>query len=287
MSTRPRVVLLVAAALVCVAVMGSTKIAAGSGTVEATESPPASEYTFGEDVSAASQDEIRQAVDASRAWLRSEAGLELPALHVVASADRQMLLWHYGRGGPVPDRDRPLLDQWFESGGAITSGLDIFLYTNGRWNGIDRTEREFIVAHEVFHTLEYSHAARSGDAIPGPIWLVEGAAEYVAARVVAAQGDAGYESYLAGYRERAEGLTQTLKDLESYGRGGVAWGRRPQYTLGFLAADRLVAQSGLAAFLGVWKAIGAGASFEGAFAAKFGEPLARFYAGFEEARGSH
>jgi hypothetical protein len=281
------VVLLIAAALACVAVMGSAKIAAGSGAVDTAESQAVSEYTFGADVPAASQDEIRQAVDATRAWLRTEAGLELPALHVVASADRQMLLWHYGRGGPLPDRDRPLLDQWFESGGAITSGLDIFLYTNDRWNGIDRAEREFIVAHEVFHTLEYGYAARSGDAIPGPIWLVEGAAEYVAARVVAAQGDAGYESYLAGYRERAKGLTQTLKDLESYGRGGVAWGRRPQYTLGFLAADRLVAQSGLAAFLGVWKAIGAGASFEGAFAAKFGEPLARFYAGFDGDQGSH
>ena len=138
----------------------------------------------------------------------------------------------------------------------------------------------------MFHTLEYGLGANGGDAIPGPIWLVEGAAEYVAARVVSAQGATSFEGYLADYRARARGLTQTLKDLESYGRGGVAWGRRPQYTFGFLAADRLVAQSGLAAFLGVWKAMGAGASFEGAFAAEFGEPLSEFYTGFELARAA-
>jgi hypothetical protein len=282
-----RPVLSLAALLALVALIGGVKIAADSGSVDAAESPAGSEYTFGADVPAASQDEIRHAVEATRGWLRTEAGLELPAVHVVASADRQMLLRHYGRGGPVPDRDQPLLDQWLGSGGAITSGLDVFLYTNERWNGLDRSEREFIVAHEVFHTLEYRDAARMGETIPGPIWLVEGAAEYVAARVVAAQGNAGFESYLADYRERAKGLTQSLRDLESYGRGGVAWGRRPQYTLGFLAADRLVTQSGLADFLGVWRVMGAGASFEAAFAAQFGESPARFSASFDKDRGSH
>jgi len=282
-----RLVLFLAAALACVAVVGGEKIAAGSETIDGAESPAVPQYTFGADVPEASEDEIRGIVEATRKWLRNEAGLQLPALHVVASDDQQMLLWHYGRGGPVPDRDRPLLDQWFESGGAITSGLDIFLYANDRWNGLGRTEREFIVVHEVFHTLEYDAAARSGDAIPGPIWLVEGAAEYVAARVVAAQGDASLETYLADYRGRAKGLTQGLKDLETYGRGGVAWGRKPQYTLGFLAADRLVTQFGLAAFLGVWKAMGAGTSFERAFEGAFGESLGRFYAGFEENLGSH
>lgn len=279
-----RPVLFAAASLALAAAVVSVKFAGGSAPVDTAASAADAEYTFGADVPAASQDEIRHAVEATRSWLRTEAGIELPELHVVASADRQVLLWHYARGGPAPDRDRLLLDRWFESGGAISSGLHVFLYTNDRWNGLDRAEREFIVAHEVFHTLEYGDAARSGDTIPGPIWLVEGAAEYVAARVMAAQGEAGFQSYVASYRARAEGLTQTLGDLDSYGRGGVAWGRRPQYTLGFLAADRLVTQSGLAAFLGVWKAMGAGASFEGAFAAKFGEPVGRFYAAFEEDR---
>lgn len=197
-----------------------------------------------------------------------------------------MLLWHYGRGGPVPERDRLLLDQWFDSGGAITSGLSVFLYTNDRWNSLDRTKRDFIVAHEVFHTLEYGQAARAGDSIPGPVWLVEGAAEYVAARVAAAQGNTTYESYLAAYREQAKGRAQPLKTLEHYGSGGVAWGRLPQYTLGFLASDRLVTQSGLPAFLGVWKAMGAGASFDEAFSAAFGELPGRFYASFDKDQDS-
>jgi len=281
-----RLVIILVAALTCVAVTGSVRIAAGGGAVEAAEPRSVPAYTFGADVSVARQDEIRGVVEATRSWLRAEAGVELPALRVAASADRDMLLQLYGRGGPVPDRDRKLLDQWFASGGAITSGLDIFLYTNDRWNGLDRAERDFIVAHEVFHTFEYGLGAKGGDAIPGPIWLVEGAAEYVAARVVASRGYSTIESYRADYEGRAQALAQTLRDLESYGRGSVAWGGRPQYTLGFLAADRLVGRSGLAPFLGVWKAMGAGASFDGAFVAEFGEPLGQFYAGFDAARGA-
>ncbi len=280
--TRP---VLFAASLALAAVLGSVEIAAGSGAIDVAESSAVSEFTFGDDVPEALQVEIRQAVDATESWLRTEAGLELPALHVVAGGDRQMLLSRYSRGGPVPDRDRPLLDLWFKSGGAITSGLDVFIFTNERWNGLGRAERTFVIAHEVFHTLQYGYAARSGDAIPGPIWLVEGAAEYVAARVVVSQGRKTLDGYRADYSDRAKEFTEPLRDIEIYGRG-AAWGRRPQYTVGFLAADQLVVQSGLVAFLGIWKAMGEGMSFERVFEARFGETLGRFYAGFEEMRDS-
>lgn len=140
--------------------------------------------------------------------------------------------------------------------------------------------------HEYVHALQHD-AATGGLGAAGeirPLWLVEGMAMYLSARY---RSDAGYEDYRSARRRAAEnarafGGPLPLYSLETY----FQWRSSPPvaaYSVGFLAAEWLVAQAGDDALFLFMRRLQHGVSrWRGAFDVAFGLSLDEFYEAFDE-----
>ena len=184
------------------------------------------------------------------------------------------------------DRSREL---WQAGTTAVAQSRGMFVYLGGQsWAQSRDAIRAKIVAHEAFHLLQGELAGpaalNSGPSdvpVAGPRWLTEGAAEYIAYRVLAENRLEDFDAIRRRWISVTRSVTAPLSSLEiATGFGGVAG----IYDLTPLAASRLIETAGEGAFVAYWEAIGRGTPWQSAFAAAFGRSLEAFYGEFDAYR---
>lgn len=159
-------------------------------------------------------------------------------------------------------------------------GARAVLMNAGMTDGLTRTQRVRLIAHEVVHTLQYQLGGGSRGA--SEQWLREGFAEWVACRVTARLGLASFDSLredligeLSGARfgvphapfEKLATFPQWVEAQQRY--------EVPLYAQAFLAAELLVEMRGAPAVVGYFERFTHTQDRERAFTEAFGlEPAA-------------
>ena len=253
-------------------------------------------------------DEFRHEFAAYRAALAAADGgaprLSRPLHHVVffgpLTDERRALVpaieeivdlfeHEYGLVAPaatfVLDIDQGSYDRFTGAIGAIYDcgrTYDSFVYV------LDVCTAPFVVAHEFVHVLQ--HELRSGHGGVRPLWLIEGAADYLATLQALAAGRGDPETAWGIREASAAGVIQALHSgptrlpatASAAEVARAAIDRDEQFHVYTLAVRHLVERFGIArlfaAFGPAWSA--AGPDEAGRFQAVFGASLDDFYASF-------
>jgi hypothetical protein len=253
-----------------------------TGPVPAPPPGPNTSFTFGGEMSAAAQDEIKGDVAYA---MQDEAvllGAPITSVATFASSNpdwlADQLCRFIGAGSKCFS---------YAGGPAATSSHGgIFL----NWASLSWTsgapQNQKIIAHELFHVFQYqldklfaAHESSSRVYLSGPVWLLEGSAEMVGYRVaVDRRLFPSYASVLAGQISRAKQIGTPLSSLETYDEAQIP----NVYGLFSVAVDHLVtvAPGGLLALTGYYNALGAGMVWQDAFRAAFGMSIEAYYANF-------
>jgi hypothetical protein len=217
-------------------------------------------------------------------YFRVHLGRELPPITLYVYADLESIAAAYSAAeGFSLETARA----YWSSGATATAQLRRMFVNTGSpsWRPAQAPEgiKLKIVAHEAFHLLQ-SEWVRGypGASNTGPMWLLEGTAEYIAFRAIADNGLVSFNDARAGWRISARTVQAPLRSLETYA------GFLPEsvpYHLSPLAAERLLGTTlGLPAFVSFYEAIGAGAAWRDAFLNTFGRTVDAFYDDYEAYR---
>lgn len=142
-----------------------------------------------------------------------------------------------------------------------------------------RVDGLLVLDHEYFHLLQI-HLAGFGEntegfrRATGPIWLLEGMADYAEAVY---RAEVGLRTYQELRDENAFSVTSWAGRLEATGDRIFVEG----YVLGFLAVDLLVQRAGEGALLDYYRSVSTGLSWKDAFSDVFGIGVDAFYEEFE------
>lgn len=145
--------------------------------------------------------------------------------------------------------------------------------------GLCRIDGDLILDHEYFHLLQI-HLAGFGENLDGftratgPIWLLEGMADYAEAVY---RGEVGPRTYQELRDQNAFAVASWAGTLEATGDQIFVEG----YVLGFLAVELLVQRAGEEALLDYYRSISTGLRWREAFAGVFGISVDKFYEEFE------
>jgi hypothetical protein len=261
----------------------------------APPAPPNATFVY-HGLLSAQQEEITGDVAFAIAEAQSLLGVSLDRVSVYASGDVDWLtnaeieFWSLHRDSAFPT----IRERWL--GGTTATGDRgvIFLFTESpSWINTDRARRQKIMAHEVFHVVQFQlHNRRDANSTPpnqvratGPWWLLEGAAETFGYRVATNRRMyQSYEAVLNDQKSRARS-SAALSDVETH----EAQNRTPfVWELMHVGADRLATASpgGLQSFVTFWREIGRGVEWRVAFNSTFGRTVDTFYAEFAEYRQS-
>ena len=152
-------------------------------------------------------------------------------------------------------------------------------------DGPCRADGSLVLEHEYFHLLQ-SHLAGFGEDLNefrrarGPLWLLEGMADYAEAVYRAEVGPRTYEEL----RDRnAFSVASWAGTLEATGDHIFA----ESYVLGFLAVDLLVQRAGEEALLDYYRSVSTGLRWREAFSSVFGIDVDEFYEEFELRRAEN
>ncbi len=174
----------------------------------------------------------------------------------------------------------------------VTAGGDIVI-PQTRWLEGSRTTSDiawvrYTLTHEYFHVLEdhlVGDEYLSGLDPWRPLWLIEGGAEWVASHHQVFDGSNTWEVAREG---QLPAITEDTPSLRSTEYRNAAW----EYTLGWLAIDRLTREADIGRYVEFWRQLapteigphGRWASSPGwrtAFQEIFGRSVSSFYADFE------
>lgn len=159
------------------------------------------------------------------------------------------------------------------------------------WGSADNPMRVryAIVAHEIFHIVQYNLDPEPGAQIPGPghplfrpVWFIEGAGDYFGRAV------ASYLEFFPYSREvprdqSGEYLeTSYLSDLDLLEEWQDRGSRGENYFSGQRAMEYMIASKGAEALINLTKKLGSGMKFESAFEATMEISLLEFYSKFQE-----
>lgn len=149
--------------------------------------------------------------------------------------------------------------------------------------------RYAIVAHEIFHIVQYNLDPEPGAQIPGPghplfrpVWFIEGAGDYFG-RAVASYLD--LYPYSREIPRTKDGLfleATYLADLDLLEEWQDKGSRGENYFSGQRAMEYIIASKGVEAIMDLTKQLGSGEKFEKAFEQTIGIPLPDFYQKFRE-----
>lgn len=146
---------------------------------------------------------------------------------------------------------------------------------NSGWRGLDFSDRVKVAAHEYYHVLQ--HEIGCYDV---PQWIFEGAAEYMAFRVMT---DAGF------LEPQAATLASIQRVLDVFGTPPTLMNdtsRRPagldEYAYWALAVEQLTIIQGLGSLRNFCADVSAGTGWEQAFLAAFGQTPAQFSSAFRD-----
>ncbi|MFP9138559.1 peptidoglycan-binding domain-containing protein [Devosia sp. XGJD_8] len=277
----------------------ATMLAAIEGDVARGPSDDLARYRFGPDIEGAIARDTRAGIAAVDEYFRKVFGAALTAPGTIyVSSDADWLADAYVahlkagqgiRGGKV---------EWFSGchGGEAGYGFmfmcakaDVF---SGDWFGAGvPAQRSFALAHEYFHMLQYERAVGSLAGccsgvntleMLGPQWLVEGAAEYIAFRMLGDNGAMDLQREVDWHTQKAGEVSTPLVKMET--REGYYAEERASSS-GMIAAHLLAESSGLASLAQFYDEIGAGKDWEVAFQDAFGLTPAEFYASYDRQLG--
>ena len=131
--------------------------------------------------------------------------------------------------------------------------------------------------HEYVHVLQTD---ATGARRQGPIWLLEGTAEYLALFIIGDEGIFDFDGFIRFQRFGSRSVS-ALRNLET--RNGL--NSEPDgFALSIAAVDVLVLLNDLPALASFWRGIGTGATWQEAFESAFGRTIDEFYVEFEEIR---
>jgi hypothetical protein len=175
----------------------------------------------------------------------------------------------------------------FAAGTLVTGAphFEIQVYAGGTaWQRTPRAQIPIIMLHEWYHVLQYSFlgcdAPRCHVQVRRvPEWLIEGSAEYAAARAAQDQRILFY-SFIHRFELARAAQTDTLLDRIDEARTSADYG------LAFAAVELLVERSGPASLLEFWEQAGATGRWESAFPDAFGTTPAAFYRDFAAYRSA-
>ena len=270
----------------------STSTSADTGTVAAPPPAPNEHFVFSDEMPQAARDEIEQDVAYAVQDADALLGVQFGDVTIFSSTDTSWLghhqcdfLGHSDSG--CYDQTTARFASGRDAGEGYPGGLSLNWH-QGDLSASPTSEKQKIIAHELFHALQFQLDGlgdRDGSTPPdqvrpsGPVWLLEGAAEMVGYRVAGDRRLLSYSSTIAGalngWKLVPPKLDQTLTLNDSNARGAP-------YQLYMLAADRLaaVAPHGAKSVAGYYAALGSGLAWQDAFTQSFGMSGDDFYANF-------
>jgi hypothetical protein len=216
--------------------------------------PRSVDFTFAPGISQADRDRVTEGVAAAEDYLESHLGGRTPGVvQVSASADARCS----SSGAPQ----------------GMTTGSQICLDLGTPYP----TDWALVAAHEYYHTWQYA----LGCATTGPIWLVEGTAQYVGSQAVV---EAGLD-VADTVRNQVLSIIETnpMPPLSSFENSWTT-ANGSQYSLAWLGIELLTKNSGLGSLRAYCVGVGAGENWSQAFETAFGTTPAQFYASFEAYR---
>jgi hypothetical protein len=233
-------------------------------------------FKFDSAVSVEEQSAIGMGVDIAR-----QSFAKIGHVTVYASPDCRWLYSQYRLGGSPGNSECGILG---DVSGLGPSGK-IFINTSSTFQGnfsrLRFDAKLHTVIHEFYHDVQHYYAGSVG--LMGPVWLVEGSAEYMTFRVLDQKGIRGFKDT----RNRATSFNgwfygpplsnEPLKLFEYMSYPGSI----PAYQLGFLATDMLVSEHGEDSLMKYWQTRRTASSWQSAFQEAFGESVDNFYIKFE------
>ena len=264
--------------------------------VDGSARPPSdlAAFRFGPDIDSSVAIETRKAIEDIDIYFREVFGtaLQQPGTIYVSSDATWMADAYLRQTGLGQNYRRGKLEN-FEAcnGGEAGYGFlfmcaksDVF---SGDWfNAGSLAQRTFGLAHEYFHILQFERAyddaascCESRERL-GPQWLVEGAAEYVAFRILADSKRLNLQREI-DWHTRQAGKTG-LPLAEMHARDGF-YSEPLASSAGMIAAHMLAESAGLGALGQFYTELGTGQPWSEAFEAAFGETLEAFEARYEAA----
>lgn len=265
--------------VVAMVVAGTVAGACGGGGGTATPPPVAWEaaphdIVFLGDIPEHLQEEIRYEADLAVGILSEVFGVTPPETTITFTRTREQLTGAYreATGAELAASTRCFAEHLPDGRHVIFIHIANcgFGYTVG-------DNASLVLAHEYFHVLQHSLAT----ALKGPLWLIEGSAEYAMARVGARTKRYDYTAFRNSTLLRAASWTGTLREAgedASYPTG------HEHYFLGFLAVELLVERAGEGALLEYFRLLPTSPSWQDAFKSAFGITAGEFYEEFEAAR---
>ena len=260
-----------------------------------TTAPPITKVTYQveESMSAADREALEQIVDASLRSLRDYDLGEARAVRVVAYHTLDRLVEVYASDIRRSVQEARAL---WTTPSARGGNEQIWLNTGlSWWTGRDVLVRQQVIAHELFHVLQGQFSTDLGgrsDGIAeearrsGPEWLLEGGADYAAARVTESLGGANMAATRLQRRPQTLQSTASLRSMEA--ESGFAAASPYHYVTGMLAVDLLLQDRGLPALNRYYRQIGTGLinglRWQTAFEHEFGRSPEAFYREWDAAR---
>ncbi|MCA1692460.1 MAG: hypothetical protein LC733_09755 [Actinobacteria bacterium] len=135
-----------------------------------------------------------------------------------------------------------------------------------------------VAAHEFMHFWQQDVGAPR-EAV-GPVWLLEGSAELLGYRALIAAGLATENETREFSLRRVAPDTPSLQTMERRSSDDDEF----SYPLSFLAAELLIAGTGVGSFRDYWRSLSRSTPWETAFTESFGVTPGEFYARFQEHR---
>jgi hypothetical protein len=261
--------------------------------IDLNPAPSANElFVFGPEMPADAQQLIKGDIAFAAEDEARLVGLSLDKVTVFASTDANWLAGKqcgvFGAGGDCVSATAA----FYSSGNSTAQGgpAAVFIYwAASAWSG-DAATKQKIIAHELFHALQYqTHhlvgAARTPfDQIraTGPVWLDEGAPEMVGFRVMADRLLGSYAVALGNQSAVTKRIDTPLNQLERLSQTNIP----SVYSLFALSVDHLLKStpSGVPALAGYYRALGTGAAWPEAFKQAFGMSVGDYYANFADYR---
>ena len=234
---------------------------------------------------------IEAGVSIAQRYLDATVGIEAPRVTVYAYVDLQNLdaPWETiaSQSGIPPD--------------ALIQGLNVFVgetfpeaifinVASPRWKDLPTLERVRLAAHEYVHAIQldlmgagktrrFFNSVGQPETTAGPLWLIEGSAEYLSWLAVQSTGLLSLDHYLA---------TTTADRLDP--RGLASFGAfQVEGPDGYVSALRttlfLAGDAGEQRIFDYFEALGDGDSWEVAFRLTFGRDIDTFYREYDAVDG--
>jgi hypothetical protein len=257
-------------------------------------SPTANEtFNFGPGMSAAAVGEIKGDIAFAAEDVQRLLGMSLDKVSVFASTDAnwlagQQCAFYADTGSSC----QSITATFYTSGGSTAQGGlgAVFLYWAAPSWGYGAGPNQKIIAHELFHVLQYqtdhlfdaARTPRDQLRATGPVWLDEGVPEMTGYHVADDRKLVSYSGALSSQITVTRQIATPLSGLTRYSETNIP----SVYSLFALAVDHLtkIAPDGLSSIAAYYRALGTGAPWPAAFQQAFGMSVEAYYTNFAEYR---